>query len=507
MVTGGEELTYRELAARVEEMAARLGTTRRLVLLGAQRRGHPRGLPGGARGATPGPPRRATPSSTADIIDTYDPDVVLRPAGGRVVERRAVSAHVLHPDLALLLSTSGSTGSPKLVRLSRDNLTANAASIAEYLDIATADRAPTTLPMHYCYGLSVVNSHLPGRDPRADRASVVDPCFWELFRDAGATSLAGVPYTYDLLDRVGFADMELPTLRYLTQAGGRMSPNGCARTPSSVAPRLRPVRDVRATEATARMAYLPPDLAASTPSAIGVPVPGGSFRLDPVDSADTDCGELVYSGANVMLGYASRPPTSRSAALSTSCPPGTWPADRRRAVRDRRPAGPAHQAVRAAHRPRPGGERACRCRGPRGLRGGRRPLVAPSTPPRPWPRSWRLRRGGRRQCGLPAAQCRCRPCRSCRSPGTGRSTTALGAAAAADPAADQRRLRTDRPHRRVRACTSAAGAVGGERGGQFVSLGGDSLSYVEMRSGSRTSSGSCRPNGTPPIASSTSRDA
>ncbi|BCB76167.1 AMP-binding protein [Phytohabitans flavus] len=281
-------------------MARRLGGQRRLVLLeggnsvdavvaylGALAGNHPVLLvPPGAAGSA--------------LADAYDPDVVIRPTG--LVELRTESAHDLHPDLALLLSTSGSTGSPKLVRLSHENLRANAASIAEYLDIRADDRAATTLPMHYCYGLSVVNSHLlRGAGLILTDLSVADADFWELFRSARGTSFAGVPYTFDLLDRVGFASMRLPALRYVTQAGGRLEPERVTRYAAQGR------RDgwkffvmYGQTEATARMAYLPPELAQSRPAAIGVPIPGGSFRIE------AGSGELVYSGPNVMLGYAER---------------------------------------------------------------------------------------------------------------------------------------------------------------------------------------------------------
>ena len=133
--------------------------------------------------------------------------------------------HRLHPDLALLLSTSGSTGSPKLVRLSHRNLATNTAAIAEYLDIRETDRAATTLPMSYCYGLSVVHSHLlRGAGLILTDHSVVDDEFWELFRRHRGTAFAGVPYTFEMLERIGAQALDLPHLRYVTQAGGRMPP-------------------------------------------------------------------------------------------------------------------------------------------------------------------------------------------------------------------------------------------------------------------------------------------
>ncbi len=306
----GESLTYRKLAARVDEAAALLGTDeRRLVLvaganavepivayLAALAGGHPVLLAPGDR-----------PEVLERMVETYDPDVVA--AESSIAERREGTAHELDPELALLLSTSGSSGSPKLVRLSRENVESNAEAIGAYLQIRSTDRAATTLPMHYCYGLSVVNSHLArGAALVLSDLSVVDGCFWELFRRERATSFAGVPYTFELLERVGFAELDLPHLRYVTQAGGRMAPEQVARWAAHGRAHGWDLFVMYGqTEATARMAYLPPDLACAHPAAIGVPIPGGSFSIAPVDGTADDVGELIYSGPNVMLGYASSP--------------------------------------------------------------------------------------------------------------------------------------------------------------------------------------------------------
>lgn len=297
-------LSYADLAARVADRQALLGGIRRLVVLtvtadvecvvtylACLAGGHPVLLTG--------------PEAAAGLVDAYDPDVVASASG--VQERRPGTAHQLHPELALLLSTSGSTGSPKLVRLSADNVQANAEAIAASLDIRSGDRAITSLPLHYCYGLSLLHSHLQaGAGVILTSASVVDPCFWRLFREQGATTLAGVPHTFSLLERVGFADMDLPRLRYVTQAGGRLAPS---QVKSLAELGQRRGWDLVVmygqTEATARMAYLPADLAVSHPTAIGVAVPGGELSLEPVEGLEE--AELVYRGRNVMLGYAQSP--------------------------------------------------------------------------------------------------------------------------------------------------------------------------------------------------------
>lgn len=225
-------------------------------------------------------------------------------ATGVEIDRRAAPARELHPDLALLLSTSGSTGSPKLVRLSHENISANAASIAEFLELTEHDRGVTTLPLHYCYGLSVLHSHLAvGASVALTTASVVDPCFAGALD--GVTNVAGVPYTFELLERVGPDRLRTPSLRLVTQAGGRLAPadvrRWAARTESWGASFCVMYGQ---TEATARMAYLPQHLLARRPGAIGVAVPGGRFELEPVAGHPADVGELVYHGPNVMMGYA-----------------------------------------------------------------------------------------------------------------------------------------------------------------------------------------------------------
>jgi acyl-CoA synthetase (AMP-forming)/AMP-acid ligase II len=309
-------LSYAALADRVDDVAARLGSDPRLVLvpltstvdavtgyLAALSAGHPVLVTDGV------------PDRTDEILRRFDPDVVIVPTGSgsgsgvELDERRPRSRHVLHPDLALLLSTSGSTGSPRLVRLSHANLLSNATAIADYLAITPDDRAITSLPLHYCYGLSVLHSHIQrGAGIALTDRSVVDACFWDAFRSHEVTSLAGVPYTFELLDRAGFAQMPLPSLRVVTQAGGRLAPEHVSRL---AAQGERDGWDLVVmygqTEATARMAYLPPALARAHPGAIGIPIPGGALRLAPCDHGDPEVGELVYEGPNVMLGYADDP--------------------------------------------------------------------------------------------------------------------------------------------------------------------------------------------------------
>ncbi|MGN6251947.1 MAG: AMP-binding protein [Marmoricola sp.] len=309
LLTSAGDLTYGDLDRSAAEVAAPWGSGRRLVLiavrnelasvvsyLAALNHGHVPLLVPGDR-----------PVAAEELRRRYRPDVVC--AGEQRVLAETEPVHDLHRDLALLLSTSGSTGSPRLVRLSRENLRSNATAIASYLELGAHDRGITSLPLHYCYGLSVLHSHLAvGAAVVLTDLSVVDDCFWELARRTRTTSLAAVPYTVDLLERSGFADRPLPSLRRLTQAGGRLAPDRVRHLAALGAERGWDLHVMYGqTEATARIAHLPPHLASQRPEAVGVAIPGGSLTLEPVAGEPDDVGELVYHGPNVMLGYAESP--------------------------------------------------------------------------------------------------------------------------------------------------------------------------------------------------------
>lgn len=216
----------------------------------------------------------------------------------------------LFEDLALLLTTSGSTGSPKLVRLSYDNVWSNAESIAEYLDITSEERPVTSLPMHYSYGISVINSHyIKDATLLLTDKSVMQKEFWSFAKEQKATSISGVPYTYEMLRRLRIFKMDLPELKSMTQAGGKLNPAIAKEYIDQAALSGRRFFVMYGqTEATARMSYLPWEKASEKYSSIGIAIPKGEFSLEdeghhPVTKSSVD-GELVYKGPNVSLGYA-----------------------------------------------------------------------------------------------------------------------------------------------------------------------------------------------------------
>lgn len=239
---------------------------------------------------------------------TYRPAFVI--AGGTSEDQKGAPAE-LYSNLGLLLSTSGSTGAQKLVRLSYDNLQANCDSIVEYLELTEQERPITTLPMEYTYGLSVIHSHAAvGASIILTDRAFVDPKFWELVENQGATSMAGVPYSYEMLHRLRIERMDLPKLRTLTQAGGHLKTELQETIGTWARESGRRLFVMYGqTEATARMSYVPPRRCLDKVGSIGIPVPGGRIELLGTEGESItepmENGELIYYGANVSLGYAS----------------------------------------------------------------------------------------------------------------------------------------------------------------------------------------------------------
>lgn len=220
------------------------------------------------------------------------------------------SIYPLNDDLALLLTTSGSTGSPKLVRQSYKNIEANTKSIIEYLHLNETERTITTLPMNYTYGISIINTHLAvGASIILTEKTLMQKEFWQQMKEYEATSFGGVPYTYEMLNRLRFERMQLPSLRYVTQAGGKLSPQLHEKFAKwAIDAGKKFIVMYGQTEATARMSYLPSDKALEKYGSMGIAVPGGKFSLIDIDGNEITepeiVGELVYFGDNVTLGYA-----------------------------------------------------------------------------------------------------------------------------------------------------------------------------------------------------------
>ena len=258
-----------------------------------------------------------------NLISIYNPEFILTSTNALLenysldfnfntllfYKRNKFFTEKLLPELAVLLSTSGTTGSPKLVRLAYKNIQSNAESIVKCLHIDSNERPITTLPLNYSYGLSVVNSHLhKGATIVLTDKTVFFRDFWDLFNYQKCTSFAGVPYTYTMLKRISFDNIELPTLKTMTQAGGKLSEE-FIRHFSTYALKKNVNFFVMygQTEATARISYVPAETLREKIGSIGIPIPGGEIKIvnDGIEiTTPTEIGEIVYRGENVMLGYA-----------------------------------------------------------------------------------------------------------------------------------------------------------------------------------------------------------
>ena len=218
----------------------------------------------------------------------------------------------LHPELSLLSSTSGSTGSPKLVKLSRTNVLSNAKAISQYLKLSRDDRALAHLPLNYSFGLSVIHSHLyAGASVFLTDQSMMSRSFWENARNNQVTSISGVPYHFDMILRLGLSKIDIPTLKDMMQAGGKMQPEKISKFNS-----ICQEQNIRfwlmygQTEASPRIAYLQPRAVEAKPGSIGKSIPGGELSLknelgEKIDGENVK-GQLVFRGPNVFMGYANQ---------------------------------------------------------------------------------------------------------------------------------------------------------------------------------------------------------
>ncbi|PSL52097.1 acyl-CoA synthetase (AMP-forming)/AMP-acid ligase II [Saccharothrix carnea] len=325
-LVGGQTVSYGDLAALVGEAERSLRhDTKALVLcagdrdlstlltyLAALRLGH----------------TVAFLPASSEIVSKYQPEfVVPGPGGGsdlaalgyvpgemvggsHVFRRRSAQpAGDIFPDTALLLSTSGTTGSPKAVRLSYDGVADNAAAIVRVLGVTAAERAPTTLPITHAYGLSVVNSHLSaGASIVLTDRSPLSLALWDHVTRAGATSFAAVPTTYAAFGPAHLKLLEHTDIRTMTQSGARLGDELTMRLVRMMQRRQgRFFPMYGQTEATSRITCLDPDALPDRLGSVGTAVPGGVITIAPVEAHDRAApgeGAVHYRGPGVMLGYA-----------------------------------------------------------------------------------------------------------------------------------------------------------------------------------------------------------
>jgi acyl-CoA synthetase (AMP-forming)/AMP-acid ligase II len=211
-------------------------------------------------------------------------------------------------DCAEIIFTSGSTGKPKGVMISHKNLVANTASIIEYLHLTPDDRMLVVLPFYYCYGLSLLHTHL-----RVGGSIVFNNSFIFLgtvinnLQKYNCTGFAGVPSHFQILMRMSdsFRTTKFPALRYVTQAGGKLATVFIDEFRNAF-PEVDFYVMYGQTEATARLSYLPPDIYEKKKGSMGKGIPGVELRVVNKDGENVmpgETGEVIARGDNIMIGY------------------------------------------------------------------------------------------------------------------------------------------------------------------------------------------------------------
>lgn len=215
----------------------------------------------------------------------------------------------MNPDLSMLMTTSGTTGSPKLVRHKYGNIESNAKNVAEVFDWTPGDRGIIDLPMQYTMGLNVILSHLyAGATVLLMEANLLSPLYWKFIKEQKGTNFTGVPYSYEILSKLRFQRMDLPFLNTMAEGGGKLS-DAQFETFAKFAEEKgkRFFATFGTTETSARLAYLPPKDATTHIGSIGTAIPEGKLSLvdengNEITTPDTE-GELRYDGPNVTMGY------------------------------------------------------------------------------------------------------------------------------------------------------------------------------------------------------------
>ena len=216
----------------------------------------------------------------------------------------------IHKDLSMLLATSGSTGNPKFVRISKKNILLNTISISNFLKINESHKTITTLPMNYTYGLSIINTHLySGAKIVLTDEKIVNKTFWELLRNTKVTSFGGVPFIYEVLNKLKFEKLNLKHVKFFTQAGGKLNNDLIIKFAEYCKKNKKKFYIMYGqTEATARMSFLPFKYIVKKIGSIGKPIKNCKFKIvdkkNNIINTNDEIGNLWFYGNNVSMGYA-----------------------------------------------------------------------------------------------------------------------------------------------------------------------------------------------------------
>ncbi len=259
-----------------------------------------------------------------NLCETYHPSYFWMPEGkcadfcfetvlqykDYVLCKTGNKAPEMHSDLSLLMTTSGTTGSPKLVRHKYGNVESNAKNVAKAFGWTPEERGIIDLPMQYTMGLNVICSHLhAGATVLLVAANLMNPRYWQFIKEQKGTNFTGVPFSYEILNRLRFFRMDLPCLTTMAEGGGKLSDTLFAAFANYAEEKgKRFFATFGTTETTARLAFLPPEKAVQKCGSIGKAIPEGNLYLiddngNKIQEPDKE-GELIYEGPNVTMGYA-----------------------------------------------------------------------------------------------------------------------------------------------------------------------------------------------------------
>lgn len=242
------------------------------------------------------------------MVDDYGYEVVCRFKGYSLC-KTGNRAPTMHPDLSMLMTTSGTTGSPKLVRHKYGNIESNAKNVTKIFGWTPEERGIIDLPMQYTMGLNVINSHLyAGATVLLIEANLMSPKYWSFIKEQKGSNFTGVPFSYEILNRLRFQRMDLPYLTTMAEGGGKLSDSLFKAFADYAAEKgKRFFATFGTTETSARLAFLPPECASTHIGSIGRAIPEGKLILmdnngQEITEADVE-GELRYEGPNVTMGY------------------------------------------------------------------------------------------------------------------------------------------------------------------------------------------------------------
>lgn len=326
--TNGHALTYQELAARIEEVKQlKLERSVAFILAGNNVETIALFLALLECRVVPFILNAKLDATLLErYIFLYQPRYICRPGNGKmqfreerlithflgyeIWEENNVKDYEIHESLSFLLATSGSTGSPKLVRYSYHNLLAGVDNVAQIFQLNSASKGLINLPVYFVQGFVAALAHLwAGGEALLSDLNLISRDYWDLLRNSKCTFITGVPFSWEVMVRLGLLKMTLPDLKILNVGGGSLDTQlftRLAEWADKTGKKL--IITYGATETVSRMMYLPPDLVMKKTGSIGYPVPHGRMELvDESGDSITDVqkiGEMIYSGSNVSLGYA-----------------------------------------------------------------------------------------------------------------------------------------------------------------------------------------------------------